>query len=668
MTQRPTTAKLIDDGIAAHQAGDLDGASQKFEAALADSPNDPEALHLLGLMHELRSDRARAIMLIECAIAADPAEPLFRLNLASIFEKTRQFDAAVNHLLAALESIPNASDIWAKLGDIELLRNGKTKAAAAYRRAYELDARNIYALAGFGLVMLFLGNVAEAERAADAAFRASPNDPAALKLALHIASRKRNWRAVNQIADKWKTASISDQKSLRDLARELFDLGFTQKARSVFETVVELGPKNIEILTEYGRYCTAAQEFDLAEKALAGAIAIDPRSPRGLYAMSRLSFLKGDLQSADEYCVRALDADPAFAPALIQLSELRRGEMSDEHIAVMNGLASDDLTAPDRAFELLLALGKIYDRRGMIAEAIATLKHGNAIGENSLRETGGGYNHATSGAEVDHAISFFDCLSQQQQFEAGPAIPIFVVGMPRSGTTLIESILAAHPDVYGAGELASLPAVFQDVLAWLAQTGATSITAAPKEIRQMWRNHYFSHYPNLSDAKYVTDKQPLNARIAGLIPALFPEGKIIHVRRNPVETGFSIYRNPFNKQWPFAYQLKNIAHYYGDYARLVAHWEKTLGSDFPLFQYEDLIADFEPEVRRLLSHCGLDFREECLEFHRSQRPIATFSAIQARLPVRKEPERAALRYAEFLKPLREGLITANVDLETGALR
>ncbi len=667
MSQSTAVNALIDKGLAAQQTGDLSNARQNYLSALALSRDNPEALHLLGLVHEQENDRESAIRLIEQAIAVDPAEPIFRLNLAAILEKDRRFDLAADHIRAAVNARPRSSDLSTQLGAIELKRDDAKKAAAAYGHAIALDPQNVSALAGYGRAMLLMNNIEEAKRALHAVLGASPMDVDGLELGIRIAAAERDGKAIGQFAHRWKTLKSADQRSLSTLANLLFDLGYTSEACNIYEVVAELDPTSAETLFAYGRYCTAAQRYDKAGVAIDKALSIDPKSAAGLFALSRLKYFTGDLQSSEQLCEKVIAADPEFSPALTQLCTLRRGKMNDEHLTAMKALSADTSMPPQQLYELLLSLAKIYDCRGDIDDAFSALSRGNEIGDHNATATGGGFDRLGYTQETDQIISFFHRRAEAGRLDPGPYTPIFIVGTPRSGTTLTESILTAHPDIFSIGELSSLPEVYKRVLDWAHQSGATHIDDASAEQLQAWRDLYFSYFPRDNAENFMLDKQPINFRHAGLIGALFPDAKIVHIRRNPIETGFSIYRHPFNKQWPFSCWLENIAHFYGDYARIVEHWEKTLGSDFPLFQYENLIADFENEVRRMLSHCGLDWHDACLSFHRVQRPIATFSSVQARQPIRKTPERAALRYADYLTPLKNGLIAANIDLETGAL-
>lgn len=246
--------------------------------------------------------------------------------------------------------------------------------------------------------------------------------------------------------------------------------------------------------------------------------------------------------------------------------------------------------------------------------------------------------------------------------------PIFIVGMPRSGTTLLESAIAAHPAIACAGELPTMPFAQREFLAWAEEFSWTG-GLIPFELREAIREKYFLQYREIEigSASFVTDKQPNNFLNVGLIRHVFPEARIIHIRRNPVETGFSIFRRNFTRQWQFTNSLEEIGHYYGQYARISAHWAKVLGEQIAFVQYEELVQNFERELRRLINHCGLEWDSACLEYYKAERAVITFSATQVRKPPSVDHLDSTTPYAEFLEPLRSSLRKANVDLETGAL-
>jgi hypothetical protein len=198
--------------------------------------------------------------------------------------------------------------------------------------------------------------------------------------------------------------------------------------------------------------------------------------------------------------------------------------------------------------------------------------------------------------------------------------------------------------------------------------GLDTVGRAPDMAQlQDWAAAYLSELPNLGGKDQVTDKHPLNFETVGLITRLFPHAALIHVRRNPLETGLSIYRQEFNKHWVFAHQLADIGHYYGHCARLASHWDHLLPGRVTTIQYEDFVGDFANAAPALVKACGLDWDPRYLDFQKTPRAIATFSTVLVREPVRNANGRAA-RYEKHLAALVSALEEAGVDLQTGELR
>lgn len=530
------------------------------------------------------------------------------------------------------------------------------------------DPGYLNSLAARAAATMQQGNFAEALRTGLAVLAKAPDNLAMLRLAADAATRLRDWRNAIRIGEHWRATYPGDPQAIRSLASAYFEVGDAKKSRDVYHTLVEANPDSAEHLSIYSRLCLAAFDYEGAAQALEKAQSLAPASAESLYALARLKLFLGALDEAEALSAEAIRVDPNFSPAYAQYASLRNGDVGERVEKQMMRLAMDGAQPAERRASLFLALGDVNHHRKDYARAMQAFHQGNQISSALFRAEGLAYDPENFEYQRAREERVFRMLPSERAFARGPATPVFIVGMPRSGTTLVESILAAHPDVYGAGELGTMPVIHNSVLAWAEAEGGKTLADAPQERLQAWRDQYFAGYPDIKGARIVADKQPLNFRAAGIIKSLFPEAIIIHIRRNPVDTGFSIYRNDFGKGWPYAVGLESIAHFYGEYARIVARWEKALGPAFPLFQYEALIADFETQARRLVDLCGLDWREECLEFHRAARPIATFSSTQVRRPVRKIVAHAQDKYGDLLKPLIDGLERAGVDLETGALK
>jgi hypothetical protein len=251
----------------------------------------------------------------------------------------------------------------------------------------------------------------------------------------------------------------------------------------------------------------------------------------------------------------------------------------------------------------------------------------------------------------------FDRNTLERLRGAGDAstVPIFVLGMPRSGTTLTEQILASHPDVHGAGELPDLLAIAQRPVNGAGYPG--NILALDRAQLTVWGADYVAglrrHAPG---AKHITDKMPANFFAVGLIHLMLPHAKIIHVNRNPVDTCLSCFTRLFNRKQNQTYDLAELGRYYVDYVRLMNHWRALLPAGaFLDVRYEDIVADPETQARRLLDHCGLEWNAACLDFHKHRRSIRTASVTQVRQPIYKTSVERWRHYEKYLGPLLDAL-------------
>jgi hypothetical protein len=239
--------------------------------------------------------------------------------------------------------------------------------------------------------------------------------------------------------------------------------------------------------------------------------------------------------------------------------------------------------------------------------------------------------------------------------------------MPRSGTTLLESALCAHPRVDGVGEVPAIPHYLDQHLDYIRSE--TSGDWLP-DSAAFWREGYIEQCRKFgwAGAEYLTDKQPSNIFAVGFAAILFPSARFIHIRRNPIETGLSIFRRNFSEQWPFTSDFDDLAHYYFEHLRIADHWSTNFAERFTFIQYEDLVQQFEGSLGRLLEFCGLEWNEACLRYHEQERTVMTFSAAQVREPPSASRMSSAAPYRSHLAPLERALDAYGVDLRTGALR
>src|SRR5688572_8066703 len=715
-------------GHAARKAGRVDEALDYYRSAVELEPESAEAHSVYGLMLLQLGRATEAEEPLRKAVAIAPAHPALRMNLAQWLTQQGSLDEAVRVVESIVADEPNRHWAWERLGELKARLGRFDEAAENFGRAVQLQPQDPSLLFKLAQANFDCGRGKEAAKVLAAAARLAPGTPAIFRLNadLHVAAA--DWGALEREAVAWRKVAPQDPAPWRALAKAQLQSGYPRLAMQSHQRAFELGGRSAEWLATYGRVCLHALEHDAAEAAFAEAEKLDPKHAPLLSNVAILRMWQGDFDGARAYCRRALDSNPRDATALKTLADLLGKRLPAADLAELQAVAeSPETTLPDRitawyslgdcldaedrvdeafaAYERANALvgekgrveGLRYDRvqskrntaelvsifgslppapapaapahdgpgaGDLVDEAFAPYERANALVGEKARVEGLRYDRLQSKRNTAELVSIFGSLPPAPA-PAGPAddgpVPIFIVGMPRSGTTLVESVVGAHSRVATGGETAGIRALLPD---FLAQARAMSLARIPEEKWAEWRAVYRGLLPPVGDAHFVTDKNPFNFDAVGIIRRLFPAARIVHVRRNPVETGFSIYRNEFAKLVRFTHDLEDIGHFYGEYARVMAHWERVAGDAFTTIQYEDFVTGFPGTARELIAWCGLQWEEGCAEFWKSGRAVSTISTMQ----VRKPPERPGLRaeaYSAHLGQLVETLKAVGVDLETG---
>lgn len=444
--------------------------------------------------------------------------------------------------------------------------------------------------------------------------------------------------------------SLADD--LRNGRRHL-DAGQYDAALHWYETVLGRSPDQPAAmlgagaaLNALGRASEALAMFEKLERSDAANADVFHGAGEALQALGRI----GEARAAFERAV-------ALAPRVVHhhyaLAQLSRFEPGDPRLAPLEGFAAEigSLSDPERG-ELHFALGKAYDELGRTAEAFKHLAAGNVLRRRHVQ-----YDEAGMLTLLGAMASAFtvDAIATLKGGGNPSELPVFVVGMPRSGTTLVEQILASHPGAFGAGELmylhellgqGHLGADFPDSMARLKAAdfrrfGDFYVTRLRAEAPQAIR---------------IVDKLPANFMLCGLIGCALPNAHIVHVRRDPLDTCFSCYANLFSQNIDYSYDLGELGRYYRAYETLMDHWRRVLPEGAILdVSYEALVADFETEARRIVAYAGLPWNEACLSFHRTRRVVHTLSAAQVREPIYARSVGRAGAYASYLAPLRRAL-------------
>ncbi|SEA21967.1 tetratricopeptide repeat-containing sulfotransferase family protein [Microbulbifer marinus] len=411
------------------------------------------------------------------------------------------------------------------------------------------------------------------------------------------------------------------------------------------------------IYSHIGRQEQAARLIDRAATLAPNDIAI-------LSNAAAIQLFVGQPDDAAHNLERALQLNPAHARSHWQLAKARRVE-DDGHCRAMEQLLAQTEGEPESSTYLHYALGKEYED---LRDWQSAWKHYREGAEQQRRRI---HYDADDDRALFQALSesfdrrWFDTTASARATESGPE-PLFIVGLPRSGSTLVERILASHSGVQSLGELAQWPLAVKR-LSRVSEPGLFRVDVAERAAAmdpQQLADRYRQDTAHLQDGSpHFTDKLPSNFLYLPLLTKAFPRGRFVHVYRNPMDSCFAIYKQLFADAYPFSYSLEELADYYIGYHRLLDHWRDLLGDRLIEINYDELVQNQEQQTRALLTQLGLPFEPACLEFHRTAGAAATASASQVRQPMHSKSIGRWREFAEHLRPLRQRLEAAGVPLD-----
>ena len=621
---------LLRRAMQRHEAGALDEADGLYRAVLAATPAQPDALRFLGLLQQERGQFAEARQLLAAALEARPDDAAAWSRLGAVHNALGSPREAVEAYDRALACDPRLVEAWNGRGNALMRLGGLDAALDSYDHALAVDPDHLPSLANRGVALRDLGRADEALESYARALTLRPG---------HVFTH--NNRGV-----------------------ALMDLGRPAEALASFERALELKPDYADAWNNRGKaLAEGADPLEGARRApdaldsFERAISLNPGHAEALDNKGVLLVELGRGEEAAAAFERAIHLAPRAARYYYHLTQARRLQPADPHLAALKALAGDaDLLSLQDRIELDFALGDALDGLGDTSGAFARYAQGNALRRGQIP-----YDEAAALAELEAIAQAFTPQAMARLAGKGDPsqVPVFVVGMPRSGTTLVEQILASQPGVVAAGETSAFPqAVAAQTIAggkrFAFPAGLPRLPA--KALRELGGRYAARLAAAAPDATHVVDKRPDNFRLLGLIHLALPNARIIGIRRDPRDTCVSCFTKLFGAGAPYSFDLGELGRYHHAFDRLMAHWAEVLPQTALLeVRYEDLVGDTDREARRILAHIGLDPPRGPLNFHRTERRIRTASALQARQPVYGASVGRWRRYEAFLGPLLEGL-------------
>jgi Tfp pilus assembly protein PilF len=400
-------------------------------------------------------------------------------------------------------------------------------------------------------------------------------------------------------------------------------------------------------------YADLLRRDNAARRELDAALALNPSYVPALLNLANLETDLGRLDAAVSTYERLFAIDPWHSEALARHAQIKSASGPDDPVVarLRAALARPATTLPEKA-SLAFALGKVLDDCGAYDLAFRAYAAANRYSRACAGPGAFLYDRRAHERLVDEIIGTFAPGRLKEAAPAPAARPIFVCGMFRSGSTLTEQVLAGHSQVAAGGEIDFVPALARTSLAPFP-TGFAAV--GPGDLARLAARYLAELARLFPGAAHVTDKRPDNYLYVGLIKSLFPEAKIVHTTRHPLDNCLSVFFLHLDHGMGYALDLMDTAHQYREYRRLMAHWKSLYGADILDFDYDALVRDPRPQVERLLAFCGLPWEEGCLEFHRVENAVKTASALQVREPLYRRASGRWRNYARHLGPLREYL-------------
>ena len=676
-------------------AGRLVQAKELFEQCAEKHKDDFESWFLLGTTYQLLADHQKAIVALEKAtslkydhpesyyvlanalydlgrfneaavqyqhaLKCNPEHVGSLINLGNCCNRKGRPDEAIQCFNRALQLSPDNVSVYNSLGNTLKTLGHARQAIEAFNIGLRLDPENINLIMNLGLLVLESGNVKLAKQLFFRAIQLKPDLAEAYNNLGNIMKNEGSYQEAGVLLEKALLYKPGFVEALHNLAATLFEAGHFREAEKRFQEVITLDP---DFVASETAIVAAKKRQGKYNEALNCLKELARKYPDDMeIVVSEVDTLEkmGDFSSAIRIITKAFENNKTSLEINTQMVRLchKAGNCETAIRALEDALAgAHNYHSQKPRINGYFALGKSYDRKHQYDKAFENYHMGNSLKQ-------GDFDRDEFRGRVDNLIRDYSShyFSQQYPVISESERPVFIVGMPRSGTSLLEQILSSHPDIAGAGEL--------EDIGWFNETLIKRFnTALPEDgnealvirMRKM-ATDYLGRLAEVSEkTRFVTDKMPQNFLQLGFVATLFPRAHIIHIQRDPVDTCLSCYFQDFAGRHLYSHDLADCGYYYTQYQRLMQHWHEVLPISIHNVVYEDIVADMEQKTRQLLAYLGLEWDQNCLNFHQSQRHVLTASYDQVRQPVYHSSISRWKNYEKYLDPLLTELRLSPINL------
>jgi tetratricopeptide (TPR) repeat protein len=642
-----TTKELFSQAQNQLRDGKSAEATETLNRALAMSPDDPNSLRLLGLIELEKGNLDKSVELLRRAAEAAPNFFQARLDYGRALFAANRYEAAceaINQLLIDRES----SEAWQLLGNVFAAMKDRNRSINAFKQAVKTDpfrgdiARGIQALTN--------KKGSEAESIFRAVLQKQHDHVHALIGLATVALDTGNAKDAKTLLNHGIRISPNTESLWRGLARAHSESAEVEKARGAAQKAVELAPDVADCWTMLGTVLAGALDPGGARDCFKKSLELKSNQPRVLLSLGHVEKTIGNSAGSESAYDEAFVLDPLLGEAMWSKADLKTYLFSDKEIEQMEGAVHNKKAAATDIAAFHFALGKAYEDRKNFARSFEHYYSGNEIKAKIEDFSLSKFRERNSKIQAA-----FRTVNQKAVPEETVFRPIFILGMPRAGSTLIEQILASHSEIEGTMEL---PQILNFARELESQPGGYERLkdSAGKQLANDYGERYLEETrPFRTGKRLFIDKMPNNFMHIGFIATILPNAVFIDARRNALDCCFSAFKQNFARGQTFSYGLERVGHYFKEYRLTMDYWNKVLPNRILEVHYESVVADLEREVRRLLNHCSVPFEESCIQFHQTDRAVRTASAQQVRQPIYKKGIAHWQNYEEWLTPLKKSI-------------
>ena len=653
--------QLLPQAYALHQSGRLREAETVYRKALGAASRDPLALYMFGLLNLQIGNREEAVRWNEASLKINPNQPEAQNNKGLALQNLGRKEEALASYDHAVRLNPAYAGAWYNRGNVLQDMGRYDEAVDSYRQALAIRPYHADSWINLGRAHKALGHYEDACACYEKAIAIAPGQAvghnnlgnALMELRRYDKALESLGRAVALDPD------YADAYQNRGLV--LQELDRYEEALESFRKAVELKPEAAEAHFHLGQALQDMRRFDEALTSYERATELKP-GYADAYAKKALLFMElGKMKEAGailDEVEGTMSDDTALLFARVSLKPL---QADDPYFDRLRERYADRTTLLKGKREFVdFAMGKSLEAQGRYDEAFAAYEEGNRLHYEKYPYDITAEMRYLANTRAYFSVELLDrCRSVLETLPADgdERVPVFIVGMPRSGTTLTEQVLASHPDLFGAGELTTLGDLARKVE--LPPLDAPDWERRILDLRRFGREYMDQVWKLAPDARYITDKMPHNFNNLMLIHLMLPNAKIIHVMRDPMDNCFSCYALRFKKGHDYCYDLEMLGRHYQLYRQYMQHWHDVLPPGRILdVRYEDTVADLETQARRILEYVGLPWDPACLDFHKTERSVKTASIAQVRKPIYKTSVARWKHFEKHLGPLQE-ILQAN---------